>query len=223
MATAEATQDLTLVRVMGRNYRQFLAVNNSNNNTQADKQVGRRGRGAASNGSANNGSHSSHTSTAATTSNIMDGSAATEDEEGLEVQRTRDGQRQFLLRKPIAEVFHRFIVGRKGETIKRLMAETGARIVVPRQPPAARDKQASSKSVTPIVSITAKSASAVRSAETRLEIVIADARDKLDFTHFISVPLALDADARNKLQEMQQRIFASQSCRDVSSSWIDHA
>jgi hypothetical protein len=225
MAARDATESLTLVRVLGRRYRQYEVPIDGNN------------------GARNAGAHSTQRPIAATQdgrgrgpSSILDGGSAHEDEEGLEAVTLGTGRREFTLRMPVAAVYHRFIVGTRGETIKRLAAETGATILVPRAPSDCgtthnalqvhqrRNPQQSAAgaavSGTPAVSkdvvvITAATASLVRSAETRIALLISDARDKLDFTHFVSVPLALDPSAGKRLKDLQDTIFADEQASKV--------
>ena len=45
------------------------------------------------------------------------------------MRQTDDG---FYLALPIADVFHKFICGKKGETKRRLESDTGAKIKLPR-------------------------------------------------------------------------------------------
>ena len=70
-----------------------------------------------------------------------------------------------------------------------------------------------------LIVITAAAASAVRSAETRIALVVSDARDKLDYTHFVSVPLALDPSTGRRLKEMQDSLLADDTAGKVRVLW----
>jgi len=43
----------------------------------------------------------------------------------------RETANGFYLALPIADVFHKFICGKKGEAKKRLESDTGAKIIIP--------------------------------------------------------------------------------------------
>ena len=223
MASSEATERLKIVEVMGRRYRQYEVVSSSvPDRSQRRSKDARRGNSSSSSASSPTANTSRSEFMQAEEHREPHGDNADNDDdaEGLEVTTFANGnKREYSLRLPIPAVFHRFIVGKRGETIKRLMAETGAKINVPRPP---RDSHgaksgaaATAAANPPPVVITAASASAVRSAHTRLELVMSGARDKLDYTHFISVPLALDPSVSPRLQAMQNRIFSDRGCAKV--------
>lgn len=55
-----------------------------------------------------------------------------EDELAWECEGMRQTDDGFYLALPIADVFHKFINGKRGETKRRLETETGAKIKLPR-------------------------------------------------------------------------------------------
>lgn len=77
----------------------------------------------------------------------------------------------------IPSVLHKYIIGKKGETRKRLESETKTSINIPKQ------------GVEGPIVITGAQRAAVSSAVTRLELLIESFRRKQPFTHFLSFAL----------------------------------
>jgi hypothetical protein len=238
MAAREASSELTLVNVMGRCYRQYRV---------RGAEVGRPEEKHQQLPQQHQPQHQNrqppeqHRPLAS--ASIQDGDAAFEDAEGLVlIPGGAHGPHRYELKMPVPEVFHRFIVGTRGATVKQLMTDTGAKILVPRAPqeqqqqplqqqqqqrrvggaPLSRTNQGRGSDAAggDIVTISASSASAVRSAERRVQLVVNDARDKLDYTHFVSVPLSLDSSVDARLREMQERVFKDGACRAVRLVWL---
>ncbi|XP_074657827.1 activating signal cointegrator 1 complex subunit 1-like [Tubulanus polymorphus] len=83
----------------------------------------------------------------------------------------------FKLSLNVPSAYFKFIIGKKGETLRRLEQETRAQIRLPRQGDDG-----------PIV-ISSRERKGVISANTRIELLIDSARTKIPFTHFISIPI----------------------------------
>lgn len=77
----------------------------------------------------------------------------------------------------VPSVLYKYIIGKKGETRKRLEADTKTSIIIPKQ------------GVEGQIVITGPHKSAVSSAITRIEVLIESFRRKQPFTHFLSFPL----------------------------------
>ncbi|XP_067944199.1 activating signal cointegrator 1 complex subunit 1-like [Watersipora subatra] len=86
----------------------------------------------------------------------------------------KDGR--FSASLDIPSALFKFVIGKKGETKKRLEYETKCKIVIPQ-----RGQER------PIV-IKGSHAGGVSSAVTRIEVITESGREKSGFTHFISIP-----------------------------------
>jgi len=122
-----------------------------------------------------------------------------EEEEGLqhEIVEVQGGRYRAALQ--IAEPFYGFIIGKGGEGKRRLEAETKTRVQVPK-----KGQQGE-------VVVEGRSRSGVAAAASRLDVIVASARARQPFTHFLSIPLNTPA-----LQEAFLK-FQDEVLRDVSS------
>lgn len=77
----------------------------------------------------------------------------------------------------VPSVLYKYIIGKKGETRRRLEADTKTSISIPKQ------------GVEGQIVITGPTKSAVSSALTRVEVLVESFRKKQPFTHFLSFPL----------------------------------
>nr|XP_054770695.1 activating signal cointegrator 1 complex subunit 1-like [Lytechinus pictus] len=93
----------------------------------------------------------------------------------LEMEKTKEG---FRLTIDVPSKFFGYIIGVKGETKKRIEQETRTQIHVPR----ARENIDE-------ITISGKSRQGVSSAKTRIDVLVATARQKTPFTHFVAIPL----------------------------------
>mmetsp|Transcript_15825 Transcript_15825/g.34874 ORF Transcript_15825/g.34874 Transcript_15825/m.34874 type:complete len:376 (-) Transcript_15825:62-1189(-) len=94
-----------------------------------------------------------------------------------DVEVTFEGD-SFVHHMYVPSVFHKFIVGTRGVTKQRLEIDSGASIQVP-------DKDTASDTVV----LKAREKQAVYSARAQIELLIEKEEDKLDYTHFLSIPL----------------------------------
>jgi len=95
-------------------------------------------------------------------------------------------------------VFHKHIVGKKGEMKKRIESETRTQIKIPRQ---FEDGD---------VVISGSDKAGVRSARTRIDVLQTTARRRMPFTHFLSIPIG-DECIRDKFEEFKTQVL--QECR----------
>jgi len=122
-----------------------------------------------------------------------------EDEEGLqhEIVEVQGGRYRAALQ--IAEPFYGFIIGKGGEGKRRLEAETKTRVQVPK-----KGQQGE-------VIVEGRSRSGVAAAASRLDVIVASARARQPFTHFLSIPLNTPA-----LQEVFLK-FQDEVLRDAAN------
>jgi activating signal cointegrator complex subunit 1 len=93
------------------------------------------------------------------------------------IQSTPNG---FQLSFYVPNAFHKHIIGKGGEMRKRLEYETKTQIKVPRQHEHGD------------IVITGGSQAGVRSAKTRIDVLMTTARRRMTFTHFLSIPIGND-------------------------------
>ncbi|GFO31161.1 activating signal cointegrator 1 complex subunit 1 [Plakobranchus ocellatus] len=97
---------------------------------------------------------------------------------GLDIAETSKG---FCLRLPVPSVFNKYIIGKRGETKKRLETETRTQIFVPK--PGDKDE---------VIVIKGQDRKGVVSAKTRIDVLVDSARRNQPFTHFLSIPVTSD-------------------------------
>lgn len=120
-----------------------------------------------------------------------------EDEEPRELddQMTYDND-EWVLRLPIAAVFHRFIVGARARTKMKLEMESGAKIVVPHR-----------EDMEDAIYLRARQKQQIYSAKAQIELLCEKEESKLEYTHFLSVPLAHDARFRQEVDKFREDVI----------------
>eukprot|EP00448_Togula_jolla_P000307 CAMPEP_0170612318 /NCGR_PEP_ID=MMETSP0224-20130122/23660_1 /TAXON_ID=285029 /ORGANISM="Togula jolla, Strain CCCM 725" /LENGTH=370 /DNA_ID=CAMNT_0010937815 /DNA_START=46 /DNA_END=1158 /DNA_ORIENTATION=- len=118
-----------------------------------------------------------------------------EEERELDDQMTYEGD-EWVLRLPIVAVFHRFIVGSRARTKQRIELESGARITVPH-----RENQEDA------IYLRARQKNHIYSAKAQIELLCEKEEPKLEYTHFLSVPLAHDARFRQQVDKFREDVI----------------
>lgn len=90
------------------------------------------------------------------------------------LEETENGYR---LAMPVASAYFKFVIGKKGETKKRIENETCTSIKIPR---AGQEGD---------IVIQGRDKKGVTSAKTRIDILVESGRQKIPFTHFLSLPV----------------------------------
>ncbi|KAJ1679982.1 activating signal cointegrator 1 complex subunit [Spiromyces aspiralis] len=121
---------------------------------------------------------------------------------------------------------HHYIIGRGGDTLRRLMAETNTRITIPSRSKhgGGRDEiliesaigagQAGGEGSDAAVSL---AESAVLEAETRIGQIVAENLHKVPYTHFISIPIS-DSSIQRRVRSLQTEIQAMHKQRAASTA-----
>eukprot|EP00928_Gymnodinium_smaydae_P041294 TRINITY_DN27962_c0_g1_i1.p1 TRINITY_DN27962_c0_g1~~TRINITY_DN27962_c0_g1_i1.p1 ORF type:complete len:393 (-),score=102.08 TRINITY_DN27962_c0_g1_i1:401-1519(-) len=122
------------------------------------------------------------------------------DEEEEEIERELDSQMTYegdvwVLKLPIAAVFHKFIVGSRAKTKQKIEMESGATIVVPQ-----REDQEDA------IYLRGRQKQQIYSAKAQIELLCEREETKLEYTHFLSVPLAHSADFRQKVDGFREDV-----------------
>ncbi|RUS74248.1 hypothetical protein EGW08_017986, partial [Elysia chlorotica] len=99
-------------------------------------------------------------------------------DQDLDIEVTNRG---FCLRVPVASAYNKYIIGKKGETKRRLEAETKTQIAVPKP----GDKEE-------VIVISGQDKKGIVSAKTRIDVLVDSARQRQPFTHFLSIPVTSD-------------------------------
>ncbi|PVD18764.1 hypothetical protein C0Q70_21316 [Pomacea canaliculata] len=118
----------------------------------------------------------------------------------VNIEETSNG---FSLRLQYHSTYFKFIIGKKGETKKRLETETKTRITIPKMGQEGD------------IVIQGHEKKGVLSAKTRIEVLVDSARQRLPFTHFLSIPVQGE-DVVEKFED-----FKFQVIEDKRDSRID--
>lgn len=130
-----------------------------------------------------------------------------DDDEGSDafgiVEKTEQG---YKLCMQVPSLLYKFIIGKKGETKKKIEKETGTRIIIPRQ-----------GELGDLV-ITGPQRSGVVGARSRIEVITESSRQKIPFTHFLSFPLNKSG-MENKVDEFKVKVLKDCfECRGIDAS-----
>lgn len=121
-----------------------------------------------------------------------------EDDDGevreLDDQMEYEGD-EWVLKLPIPAAFHRFIVGARARNKQKLEMESGARIVVPH-----REENEDA------IYLRARQKQQIYSCKAQIELLCEREESKLEFTHFLSVPLAYDAKFRQQVDQFREDV-----------------
>ncbi|XP_005100147.1 activating signal cointegrator 1 complex subunit 1 [Aplysia californica] len=96
----------------------------------------------------------------------------------LEIEETDKGFRTVM---SVPNAYYKYVIGKKGETKKRLESETRTQILVPK-PGEKREE----------IVILGHDKKGIVSAKTRLDVIIDSARQRQQFTHFLSIPVTCE-------------------------------
>lgn len=110
----------------------------------------------------------------------------------LDIIETKRGLSLSLL---VPDVYFKYIIGKKGETRRRMEAETHTQICVPKQ----GDKQEH-------IVIYGHERKGIISAKTRIDLLIDSARQHQPFTHFLSIPV-ISADVVEGFQNFKAEVL----------------
>ena len=112
----------------------------------------------------------------------------------LDAQMTYEGD-EWVLRLSIPAVFHRFIVGTRGANKQRMEMESGAKIVVPN-----REQQEDA------IYLRSRAKQQIYSAKAQIELLCEKEESKLEYTHFLSIPLSHDAKFRQAVDTFREDV-----------------
>ncbi|XP_068686940.1 activating signal cointegrator 1 complex subunit 1-like [Montipora foliosa] len=119
------------------------------------------------------------------------------------IEKTEEG---YQLCMQVPSLLYKFIIGKKGETKKKIEKETGTRIMIPR--PGEKGD----------LVITGPQRSGVVGARSRVEVITESSRQKIPFTHFLSFPL-YKATLEKKIDEFKVRVLKDCfECRGIDAS-----
>eukprot|EP01138_Halocafeteria_seosinensis_P015280 gb/GECG01015596.1/.p1 GENE.gb/GECG01015596.1/~~gb/GECG01015596.1/.p1 ORF type:complete len:402 (+),score=60.18 gb/GECG01015596.1/:1-1206(+) len=148
------------------------------------------------------------------------------EEELLEQEKTKREGDEFVGKALVAPRAVGAIIGRKGSTLRGLEQQTNTKISIQSD----KNESVPQKKNEPnyvshprdikdaVVTIRGSSAQGVSSARTRVFLKEQGAIDKLPYSHFVSVPLALGnvSDASNAMQKFQQEVLSIQESAEDS-------
>lgn len=112
----------------------------------------------------------------------------------LDDQMTYEGD-EWVLRLSIPAAFHRFIVGSRARNKQKLEMESGAKIVVPHK-----------EDTEDAIYIRARQKQQIYSCKAQIELLCEREESKLEYTHFLSVPLAHDSRFRQLVEQFKEDV-----------------
>merc|ERR1719401_2185547 len=102
---------------------------------------------------------------------------------------------EWVVKIPVAAVFHKFIVGKGGRTKSQIEMESGARIEIPKR-----------EDIQDCIWLRARQKGQIYSAKAQIELLCEKEEAKLEYTHFLSVPLAYDTRFRQLVDEFRENV-----------------
>lgn len=118
-----------------------------------------------------------------------------EDEEGeLDDQLAYEGD-EWVFRMEMPAIFHKFIVGSRARNKQKLEMESGCKIVVPKR-----------EELEDAVYLRARQKQQIYSCKALIELLCEKEEAKLEYTHFISVPLAHDDKFRQLVDQFREDV-----------------
>lgn len=112
----------------------------------------------------------------------------------LDDQMTYEGD-EWSLKLPIQAVFHKFICGSRGKNKQKLEMESGARILIPH-----REEQQDA------IWLKARLKQQIYSCKAQVELLCEREESKLEYTHFLSIPLSHDAKFRSRVDDFREDV-----------------
>lgn len=102
---------------------------------------------------------------------------------------------EWVLKLPVPAVYHKFIIGSRGAMKSRLEMESGASLKVP-------NKEGKEDAIW----IRARQKQQIYSAKAQIELLCEKEEARLEYTHFLSVPLAYDMRFRQRVDEFREDV-----------------
>lgn len=119
------------------------------------------------------------------------------------VEKTEEGYR---LGMQVPSLLYKFIIGKRGETKRKIEKETGTRIIIPRMGEEGD------------IVITGPQRSGVVGARSRIEVITESSKQKIAYTHFLSFPL-YKSNLEKKIDEFKVKVLKDCfECRGIDAS-----
>lgn len=193
--TYESENGIKLVTIKGRTYRK-APVSALKDRRRGESSAGQDGAGSkrrkgGRRAAAGFGDEEGADDVERLTEELCDAPSSAIDEEALALDIRKEGE-LFTYRMHVPSAFFGNIIGKGGQMRTRLQTETGATITVPKQGSTSED-----------IIIKAEREKAIVSAKTRIDVLVQQAKDKMDYTHFLSIPLT---PIKDKVKQWQDEI-----------------
>jgi activating signal cointegrator complex subunit 1 len=117
------------------------------------------------------------------------------DEEALKLDIKHEGGTNYSFRMKVPRAFYGFLIGKGGQVKAKIERETSTQITIPRQDSTNQE----------IVISTIDGEACIVSAKSRIDIILQSARERMDYTHFLSIPLPFLAP---KMREFSREVLA---------------
>lgn len=117
--------------------------------------------------------------------------------------------KQYTLSLDVHPRFYKFLIGIKGQTLLETQRLTETSISIP------RSKQGEGEPDSHIITVRGPTANNVRAAHVRIFAIMMEAKDKVEYTHFISIPLgpipSVNASVRSFLSDVMSACCSEES------------
>lgn len=130
-------------------------------------------------------------------------------EEGGSGAEAADGQIAFdkqnqvyFVRLPIPPRYYKFLIGAKGQTLQETQRLTGATVLIPKGDDVGEGGAAGAAAAAQYVVIKGPTESAVAAAQIRTDSIVMQSKHKVDYTHFLSIPLGTIPSIRHALETL---------------------
>lgn len=112
----------------------------------------------------------------------------------LDDEMTYEGN-EWVYKFPVPAVFHKFIIGARGQAKQRLEMQSGARIVMPNR----ENKE-------DVIWLHGRQREHIYSAKAQIELLCEREEGKVEYTHFLSLPLAHDATFQRQVEKFRENV-----------------
>ena len=109
----------------------------------------------------------------------------------------------------IPQRYFKFIIGTGGQALQETQRLTGATVILPSTPNGAGAEAAGCGNDEANVIIRAATANSVRAAQIRLDSIVLQCRDKVDYTHFLMIPLGKISTLQHECQALIKDMIAA--------------
>ena len=139
-----------------------------------------------------------------------DGDDIEEEGDGCGTIQMDPATKDYFMKLRVPNRYWKFIIGTKGANLQETQRLTGATVLIPKTMPEVDNDNED------IITIRAPDPMAIRAAHLRINAVVLSCKDKVEYTHFISIPLGTLSSLRKSLETQMEEIV--KTCCDESKN-----